>query len=90
MSGPWLQEIIVVIILETFKQATYSMEFTASHKSGQHNPNIALTDSNMHGLSWIPEFQCRIHNSPALNLLSYLAETNGRFLDFVEHEFKPV
>jgi len=44
----------------------------------------------MHGLSWIPEFQCRIHNSQALNLLSCFAETNGKFLDFVEHEFKPV
>jgi hypothetical protein len=90
LSGPWLQQTPLVIILETFKQDTYRTELTASHKSGQQNPNIALTGSNMHGLSWIPEFQRRIHNSPATNLLSCLAETNGKLFDFVKHEFKPV
>jgi len=49
-----VQQTLLVIILETFKQGTYSTELTASHKSGQQNPNIAFTDSNMHGFSWIP------------------------------------
>jgi len=78
---------LLVIILE---QGTYSTELRASHKSGQQNLNIAFTDSNMHGLSRIPQFQCRIHNSPGLNLRSCLAETNGKFQDFVQQEFKPV
>jgi hypothetical protein len=51
LSGQWLQQAHFVIILETFKQGTYSTELTASHKSGQQNPNIVLTDPNMHGLS---------------------------------------
>jgi len=49
-----VQQTLLVIILETFKQGTYSTELTDSHKSGQQNPNIALTESNMHSLSWIP------------------------------------